>query len=476
MNGFFKHAFVMLSGSIVAQAIPLLMMPILTRLYSPAEFGVYNSLLAVSGILAMVACLRFDLAVVLPTCDKEAANITSLAVLSSSLFSFLLFVAIYLLPKSTFVSFPHLQNMQSYSYFLPVFTLFLSIQQVFSFVGNREKRYRLISIGNILLQAVFVGFAVLMHNKLSLNELIVGRFIAVIISAAVLIVALRAILIKYLPLVSIKDIKFNFLKYRQFPLYNVPYSFAGAFSRDFLVLVLTSFGQLAVAGQLGLARTAINAPISFLSASLSQVFYREAAQNHHLPEFKQLVNSIFVSVALICVPLLVWGLYWGEELFILCFGVEWREAGHFAQLLMPVGILSLFTSWPERIFEVKKRQKRSLAIQLIFDIGTVAATYLVLTYSGSYIIAISTYVLLQTLYHITYLYNVIQLVGLSKNYFARFLFLLFLITFVILFSIMSISMLYETHLALLLTLVLAIFIVSIGYYKRLLIESKCLIK
>ena len=73
----------MLGGSTLAQVIPAITAPILTRLYRPTDFGVFAFVLAVFGVLAPVACMRYDLAIMLPEDDAEAARLTLLCLLVS---------------------------------------------------------------------------------------------------------------------------------------------------------------------------------------------------------------------------------------------------------------------------------------------------------------------------------------------------------------------------------------------------------
>ena len=69
------------SGAALAQALPLLFAPLLTRLYTPADFGVLAVFVAWLSNLAVVATARYDMAVVLPSDDADAARLMRLALL-----------------------------------------------------------------------------------------------------------------------------------------------------------------------------------------------------------------------------------------------------------------------------------------------------------------------------------------------------------------------------------------------------------
>ena len=62
----------LLAGGALAQGLPLLLGPLLTRLYAPAEFGAYHLFAAVAANVAVVACARYEFALPLARSDDEA--------------------------------------------------------------------------------------------------------------------------------------------------------------------------------------------------------------------------------------------------------------------------------------------------------------------------------------------------------------------------------------------------------------------
>ena len=89
-----KRALVLINGSIIAQAIPILISPILTRLYSPEDFGKYGVFLAIIGILNPIITLRYELAIMLKVKEKELKYIIHTAFLTTSFVSILAFILI----------------------------------------------------------------------------------------------------------------------------------------------------------------------------------------------------------------------------------------------------------------------------------------------------------------------------------------------------------------------------------------------
>jgi len=64
--GFAKDVLKLASGTVLAQIISILSAPLLTRLFGPEAFGLAALFGSVSGIIGVVACLRYELSIMLP--------------------------------------------------------------------------------------------------------------------------------------------------------------------------------------------------------------------------------------------------------------------------------------------------------------------------------------------------------------------------------------------------------------------------
>ena len=68
----------LLVGSLIAQVLALLILPVLTRLYEPGDFGLLGKYLALVGALGTLSLLRYDLAIALPEKDEEGVQVLGL--------------------------------------------------------------------------------------------------------------------------------------------------------------------------------------------------------------------------------------------------------------------------------------------------------------------------------------------------------------------------------------------------------------
>ena len=61
---------------IITQIIGILLIPLITRLYSPDDFGVFQLFLSISGILISFSCLAYQFAIMLPKEDEDSGQIS----------------------------------------------------------------------------------------------------------------------------------------------------------------------------------------------------------------------------------------------------------------------------------------------------------------------------------------------------------------------------------------------------------------
>ena len=81
MSGFINNTFKLMSGNIVAQIFCVILIPIITRLYTPDDYGVFQLFISISSVITIFSCLSYQLAIMLPEEDEESINIVALCVI-----------------------------------------------------------------------------------------------------------------------------------------------------------------------------------------------------------------------------------------------------------------------------------------------------------------------------------------------------------------------------------------------------------
>jgi len=141
---FLRDILVLMVGTGLAQFIPVLVSPILTRVYDPSQFGIYSLYTSLNAILGTIICGRMEVAVVIPKEEEEARDIARISFYFSILTSVLVYVFLFIF-SSKFSA-----GVNSLVVFLPLSLFFYGINQVGTYFANRHRLYKTISISKIL--------------------------------------------------------------------------------------------------------------------------------------------------------------------------------------------------------------------------------------------------------------------------------------------------------------------------------------
>lgn len=374
VNGFVRHVSVLLSGAVLAQAVPLLASPLLARLYTPAEFGLLALYLAVVQSLLTLACWRYDLSIVLAQSDAEAGQLLQLcrrlALFSAALFSLLLAWLAY--PLSTLLRSP---SLAPWLWLAGGHVLLLALLQTAHYWFTRRQQYGVISRHKMgqssATVAAQIGLGLV--PTMGISGLVAGTLIGQAAAAWPLWRRLRREAPERRP--SCRRQRLLLRRYRRMPLFNGPNAVVDAVRLNGIPLLLAHAFSQALLGQFALAWRLLQAPVSLINSALSQVLFQKmaAADPHSLPP---LLRRALLWLALAgALPFALLYLY-APALFPWLFGAQWQTAGDIARILTPWLYLNFITSPLSGFFLVAGRQLALLLFSLAY-----AATPLALIYT-----------------------------------------------------------------------------------------------
>jgi len=418
-----------MAGSATGQLLALLCTPLLTRLYSPTDFSEVALLVGVASFVSVICTMRYEVAILLPSNEKNAVAIAGLAIFLAIIINIIFFIGI-LLFESYILKFFSFSQYGNWLFLLPLFTLLIALFSIVNMWNCRKDKFRNIAIASLSQQVGYVVISVIIGLLSPIfNGLVIGRLSSQLIALCALI---RGEFFKLMANVFSSSSSRLYSKvaseYRQFPLFNMPYSLLGVISRETIIVIFSMTGSAAAAGSYALVRTIFNAPVGLISSSVSPVFYREAAVGLCAENLQQRTLSMFYSIVLLFAPLYTFFAFWSSELFAIVFGEQWSEAGEFFGLMAPVGFMMLLTSWPERSFEVAGKQHISLGLQFFFDALSVALIILMKIKGAEEKQCIAVYATTSLFFHLSYLAIVFVLMRLSGVNFFRLVSLLLVIS------------------------------------------------
>jgi O-antigen/teichoic acid export membrane protein len=95
-SSFLKDVFTLTAGTTFAQALPILITPILTRyFFTPEDFGILAVFMSVSGILSVGVTGGYENAIVLPEKEKDAVNLAGLSASLTTVISAAVFFCLF---------------------------------------------------------------------------------------------------------------------------------------------------------------------------------------------------------------------------------------------------------------------------------------------------------------------------------------------------------------------------------------------
>ncbi|MDF1572065.1 MAG: oligosaccharide flippase family protein [Bacteroidales bacterium] len=371
---FLKNVFTLVSATGIAQAISLAIYPVLTRIYTPEEHGLFALYMSIITITAIISTGKYELAVMIPRKDKDGAGLTLLGIMLSLGFSLflLLFIFVFRDPLPRWLG---NQYIDKWIFFIPLSTFMVGVFQVLSFWMNRRSAYRAIAGAN-LSQSIFNSAVKLSASKAMshggglMTGAIVGQFVGAVVYTWRIFRNGTGIFRS----VSFPDLRKLAREYWFFPRYSMMHKLINNFSSSLPVFVFSAYFGADIVGYFGLGFMLINRPMNLLSTSFSKVYSQRTIERHNngqlvLADIRKFVirmawiSAIPFLVILCCAPWLV----------TIIFGDEWHEAGVYMQIFAP-WLFMVFLSAPlSFVADMLSRQRKALAIEVVKFIARIIA-------------------------------------------------------------------------------------------------------
>jgi len=346
-NPFLKNVLLISGSTVIGQIIILCFYPIVSRIYSVSDFGIFQYAQSVISFLIIIASLRYELAILLPDTDKEAVNIWKLTLIINVLV-FIVLICIIILIELTGLGSATVGSLGKYLYILPFTFLGAALYQGLVYLNLRFKNYKVIGKTKIF-QAVGNSSAQLLFGVTRSGAL--GLFVGDLLgrSAGILnlVSSLSKDIRKNITKLEIKELKVLAKRYRNFPLFNSPGALLNTAGFALPALLFGKIYGLEILGLYALVDRVYAAPSALIGQSVSQVFMSEAASlaktDTRLLKQKYIFLLKKLSLMFI-IPTIIMVLL-GPTLFSLVFGEKWRMAGEFASILATMQFAG-FVVWP----------------------------------------------------------------------------------------------------------------------------------
>lgn len=354
----------MLAGSrALAYVVVLAASPLLTRLYTPEDFGtlaVFGSVLGLTGTL--VTC-RYEIAIPLPRDEAVAANLLTLALIILVTLCGFFSLGLVLL-GGHLVLWTNAQALRPYLWLLPLSLTGAGLYQVLNFWALRCKTFTTIAHTR-LAQGVGTVASQLSIGLIALGPLglLVGDAVGRAAGSGTLARLVWNDRERIFSKVTGSGMIAAARRYRRFPLLSGGSSLLNAGGLLLPALLLAAFYGPAVAGLFALALKVIGIPTVLLGEAIGQVFMSEGSRT--LRENPEDLGKLFRKTATVLllvgpVPICLFS-FVAPQAFALVFGESWLAAGEYGQLLA-LAFAAGFVAYPlTSMLDILERQDWELA-------------------------------------------------------------------------------------------------------------------
>ena len=362
---FLKNVLTIFSGNVIAQAIPFLIEPVIARIYSPEDFAVLSVYLSVANLFSIIATGRYELAVMLPKEDKKSVNVIALSIFISLIVSAFSFLVVWLF-NSQICNILENGEVSSYLYLVPLSVLSVGWYQTFNYWNSRKKRFKNVTYSKTTQSVVYSGTAIglgeagMLPSGLILSQ-IIGQFFGLFPLLFSFLRKDRGLLED----VSKNEVKAVAAEYHDFPRINSLHAFCDVLRNSGAVFLLSHFYTKAQVGQHSRTIRLLFGPLSIIASAVGQVFYQKAADCYQTGgNLRQLVVKVVLALSAISLPMFLFVMFFGPDLFAWFLGENWRQAGEFGRLLAPWVFLNFITTPVSQIPIIVNKQKTAFLISV----------------------------------------------------------------------------------------------------------------
>jgi O-antigen/teichoic acid export membrane protein len=369
-----RNVALLMSGNGLSQVVVLLISPLITRLFTTAEIGIYAFFISIVNISSVISGGRYENAIVIAKNEKEAINIFALTFVLSLIVSALLFVGISIMFFSDFSFFEN-EISQAWAFLIPLLSFLLSLYNLFRFYALRNKKYKHISASMPVESLTNGGLSLLFGWLIGgawtlIIAGIISKFLAVYILLSSSIKSIR----NNIKLVSISEMKNVARIHYKFPLFEGPNALLYTFGQQGIIIFLVKLFNDSIAGIYSYTNRILLTPVQIFSSSFTQVMYQKLSEvkninsNDYFSLLAKSTNSMFYYLI---IPYFIF-VFTAKYYVPFIFGDNWAELYKYMYVLAPYSMIILVSAAFTNVFKIDNKQDVALVLKIVFVVSRIA--------------------------------------------------------------------------------------------------------
>ena len=376
MSKFLANVIKLGSATLVGQILGIILTPVLSRLYTPADFGMFQLFFSIVSLIAVISCFSYYSAILLPKKDEDAAHIVVLCFFLIG-FTAIVTTVFLLFFSGTLERVLNAPGLSNYILLIPLSIICNSGAYVLNYWLARREEFTTIAKANI--------YSSLTSKSVSISSGIISPspvgliFGAIINDATIFFVCLRRTIAdyNYFRNISFEKLKQLAYRYKKFPLYSVGTDLAGSATMQVIPFMLAFIFSPLIVGYYAMAFLVIKLPYKVIGNSIATVFFQKASAEKNLTgsiqKTMKAVNSRLISIGMFaCVIVMIVG----SELFTFALGNQWYMAGVYAQIFAPWFFVGFISTPLGSIFNVLEKQDIKMGFNILILISEIFVLYI----------------------------------------------------------------------------------------------------
>ncbi|MCK4886337.1 MAG: oligosaccharide flippase family protein [Planctomycetes bacterium] len=358
---FAKNVAVVMSGTAVAQIVSFGMTPVISRFFTPSDFGVFGSFNAVLIVICAAVTLQYSQAIMLPKDDKDAINVFAISIASVILVTLIVSLVVFI-TSTMLTSLVKIDSSYFLLWLLPLGIFLNGLNQSFQAWCIRRKAFSRTSVSQVI-RAISMNISQISLGIFRIGG--IGLISGSVFGDGMATISVARFFFKndYSQMrhaIKWQKMKEMVVEYRDFPMFSSPQNVFNALSQGLPVLLLGYFYGVAVAGSYAFGSRILQAPMAFVLVALRQVLFQKASEAYNsgqklYPLYLKTTGGLFAIAIIPSVVLFIWA----PSIFSLIFGSKWYMAGDYARWLV-LWLAFLFCNLPSTLFAAILRQQRNL--------------------------------------------------------------------------------------------------------------------
>jgi len=410
-NTIFRRFLALASGSVFGQLAMIVVLPIITQIYDPADFGLLGAFSAIIMLVIPASCLRFDIAIPIASKDNVARALLVLGFFASAIVSVVTWIVVVKFGAMFDEEFAIVT--WRFGWLIPLSLWVASLFSLVQYWAVRSQNYGALAFSHawrgVLGATTQVGLGVWGVGSMGL---LLGQSVYMGVGAFMLVGSFIRCEFANIRALSIDRVVTTARRYWRFPVFSMPEALLDSAGMYLPLLLVASLLGAEAAGFLYLAQRLTRIPVGLIGSNLSRVFIGEAPRqlkNNSLSEFTfRLWRTLFligIVPAIIAVLIM-------PALTEILFGSEWSATADIVVMLIPSVFLQFCVMPISTSLHVLSKQAVALVLQatgLVLQVGSI-----IIAFYTEMVNPITGLAIGATVYYVIYTVTVICITQKSK--------------------------------------------------------------